>query len=238
MKLNQKGFNDVVVMTIIAGIIGALFITGVFVWQEIERGNALYVIKGKISKIIEVREEPKERNIVVEDACDSLTQEECYESNECKGIFGSSFCNDHLCTMDWAYLGCMAMREGEYEQAIADMEICESTNGDWNNPDDKYLGSCNCGWVGDGEDRVMYYFFEEEGCITLADACTLVGGEFYNPGELLCENVDGYLAGCSKADNEDDFPLYNRLDACMCANNMIMTTGGGSGAFCGYNYKN
>lgn len=36
MKLfkNQKGFNDVITMTIIGGIVGALFIGGVFVWQE------------------------------------------------------------------------------------------------------------------------------------------------------------------------------------------------------------
>lgn len=36
MKLfkNQAGFNDVVTITIIGGIIGAIFIVGVFVWQE------------------------------------------------------------------------------------------------------------------------------------------------------------------------------------------------------------
>jgi hypothetical protein len=33
---NQKGFNDLVTMTIIASILGALFITGIFVWKEIE----------------------------------------------------------------------------------------------------------------------------------------------------------------------------------------------------------
>ncbi|MCD4760606.1 DKNYY domain-containing protein [bacterium] len=43
MKLfkNQAGFNDVIVMTIIGGIVGAIFITGVFVWQEIEQANYL-----------------------------------------------------------------------------------------------------------------------------------------------------------------------------------------------------
>lgn len=44
MKLNQKGINDVVVMTIIGGIIGAIFIAGVFVWREIEN-NPQPIIK-------------------------------------------------------------------------------------------------------------------------------------------------------------------------------------------------
>jgi len=35
MKLNQKGFNDTIVVAILGGILGALFITSVFVWQEI-----------------------------------------------------------------------------------------------------------------------------------------------------------------------------------------------------------
>lgn len=38
MKLfkNQAGFNDTVLVAIVGGIVGALFITGVFVWQEIK----------------------------------------------------------------------------------------------------------------------------------------------------------------------------------------------------------
>lgn len=39
MKLfkNQRGTSDIVVVSIILGMIGALFITGVFVWQQIEK---------------------------------------------------------------------------------------------------------------------------------------------------------------------------------------------------------
>lgn len=38
MKLfkNQAGFNDTILVAIVGGIVGALFITGVFVWQEIK----------------------------------------------------------------------------------------------------------------------------------------------------------------------------------------------------------
>ncbi|MFA6466996.1 MAG: hypothetical protein WCV71_03995 [Patescibacteria group bacterium] len=43
MKLfkNQKGFNDTIVVAILGGIIGAIFITGVFVWQEIDKQKEL-----------------------------------------------------------------------------------------------------------------------------------------------------------------------------------------------------
>jgi len=45
MKLfkNQAGTSDVVLVSIILGIIGALFITGVFVWQKIDNDNKIYV---------------------------------------------------------------------------------------------------------------------------------------------------------------------------------------------------
>lgn len=36
MKFNQKGYTEIVTVSIILGIIGALFITGVFVWQKID----------------------------------------------------------------------------------------------------------------------------------------------------------------------------------------------------------
>jgi hypothetical protein len=48
MKLfkNQAGFNDTVVVAIVGGIIGALFITGVFVWQEV---NSQRELKGVLN---------------------------------------------------------------------------------------------------------------------------------------------------------------------------------------------
>ncbi len=59
MKLfkNQKGFNDVVVMTIIGGIIGSLFIAGVFVYAEIEQARLLNGIFAKVSKVVKVDKE-------------------------------------------------------------------------------------------------------------------------------------------------------------------------------------
>ncbi|PLX24601.1 hypothetical protein C0580_04870 [Candidatus Parcubacteria bacterium] len=62
MKLfkNQKGFNDTIIMTIVGGIIGALFITGVFVWQEIngqkEEARILSAISGMVDHLAESKE--------------------------------------------------------------------------------------------------------------------------------------------------------------------------------------
>ncbi|PLX24504.1 hypothetical protein C0580_04990 [Candidatus Parcubacteria bacterium] len=43
MKLfkNQFGFNDTILVVIVGGIIGALFITGVFIWKEVEIYNSI-----------------------------------------------------------------------------------------------------------------------------------------------------------------------------------------------------
>ena len=38
---NQKGFNDTITVAIIGGIVGAIFIGGVFVWQEVESFNQI-----------------------------------------------------------------------------------------------------------------------------------------------------------------------------------------------------
>ena len=60
MKLNQKGFNDVIVMAIISGIVGALFITGTFVWTEFnnqkEEARLLNVIKEPTEKAINMQD--------------------------------------------------------------------------------------------------------------------------------------------------------------------------------------
>jgi len=72
MKLfkNQAGFNDVVTMTIIGGILGSLFITGVFVWQEINKqkeiNNLITQINERASKKINIED--------VETNCDGVWQ--------------------------------------------------------------------------------------------------------------------------------------------------------------------
>lgn len=54
MKLfkNQKGFNDTVVVAILGGIIGSIFIMTVFVWQEIEKANDMSYFYNKVSAIV------------------------------------------------------------------------------------------------------------------------------------------------------------------------------------------
>lgn len=64
MKLfkNQKGFNDTVVVAILGGIIGSIFIMSVFVWQEIEKTNDMSYFYNKASAII------KNNNKVLEES--------------------------------------------------------------------------------------------------------------------------------------------------------------------------
>ncbi|MBU1202761.1 hypothetical protein KKH39_01830 [Patescibacteria group bacterium] len=109
MKLfkNQKGFNDVVTITILGGIIGALFILGVFVWKEIDKQNTLNDLYNKLSGVVKVEEEKVE----VEEEWLTYTSEELgfsfdypsklgvfnlniykdLELNEGSGATGSSF---------------------------------------------------------------------------------------------------------------------------------------------------
>ena len=54
---NQKGFSDVITITILAGVIGSVFIGGVFVWIEIDKFNAVNSLYSKLSKVINVEKE-------------------------------------------------------------------------------------------------------------------------------------------------------------------------------------
>ena len=61
MKLNQKGFNDVIAVTIVGGILGSLFILGTFVLQEVAKQRDIRHLSKAINnfsqEIIEVSEE-------------------------------------------------------------------------------------------------------------------------------------------------------------------------------------
>lgn len=56
MFKNIQGFSDVIVMTIIGGILGSLFILGVFVWKEVEIANTTNNIRQLVSKVSDVEE--------------------------------------------------------------------------------------------------------------------------------------------------------------------------------------
>ncbi|MBT6691046.1 hypothetical protein HOB10_01780 [Candidatus Parcubacteria bacterium] len=63
LRSRQEGFNDVVVMTIIGGIVGALFITGVFVWKEIDKQNTLNDLYSNLSRDVKFEHKPIIGNI-------------------------------------------------------------------------------------------------------------------------------------------------------------------------------
>ncbi len=56
---NQQGFNDLLTMTIIASILGALFITGIFVWKEVEVSKQNVFVIQQDQEIDEVDDESK-----------------------------------------------------------------------------------------------------------------------------------------------------------------------------------
>ncbi|MFA6466998.1 MAG: hypothetical protein WCV71_04005 [Patescibacteria group bacterium] len=62
MFKNQKGFNDTVVVAILGGIIGSIFIMSVFVWQEVKKTNDMSYFYNKASAII------KNNNKVLEES--------------------------------------------------------------------------------------------------------------------------------------------------------------------------
>jgi Ca-activated chloride channel homolog len=61
MKLfkNQAGFNDVITIAIIGGILGSLCILGIFVWKEIETSNTTKPVNKFISKLFDIDKEGK-----------------------------------------------------------------------------------------------------------------------------------------------------------------------------------
>jgi len=57
MKLfkNQNGFNDAIIIAIIGGIIGVIFITGVFVWKEVEMSQTINKVAQFVNKSVSVK---------------------------------------------------------------------------------------------------------------------------------------------------------------------------------------
>lgn len=234
MKNNQKGFYDILIVAIIGGFIGSLFILAVFLWHEIEmqkQYNRIYTYFGEATGIdISANSFDKIKKIVEGDPCKDFDQQTCYETERCVGIFGSSYSNDDLDSKDWVYHGCRSITDKLYDQAIEDKVLCEDTKGIWNNDNDKILGFCNC--TSDQKNGVknFRYFLPEQGCQDIEFICDFEGGVLYDVGELECSDLEiiednaYWEAGC---DNEK----INSVSTCICPDGMIMKKSG-LGAFC------
>ncbi|MBT4516561.1 MAG: hypothetical protein HOC78_01565 [Candidatus Komeilibacteria bacterium] len=70
---NQKGFSDVITVAILAGVIGAIFIGGVFVWKEVDKTNSINNLYSKLSRIVKVEKE--ENYPVLETEEDSVSED-------------------------------------------------------------------------------------------------------------------------------------------------------------------
>ena len=90
----------------------------------------------------EVSEEAK-RLLELNEMCNNLSEEECYENELCIGIFGPSSCGDGYCTADIRYKGCKVsgLTEEEYQELVIE---CEANNGELKKryPEGYYVCEC------------------------------------------------------------------------------------------------
>ena len=63
MKLfkNQNGYSDVITVAFIAGIIGAIFITGTFIWQEVDKVKLINSFYDRLFNVSVVNQENSEK---------------------------------------------------------------------------------------------------------------------------------------------------------------------------------
>lgn len=126
MLKNKNGFSDVIVTTIIGGLLGSLFITGVFVWKEIEIFNTTNNTKRIVNQIIEIKQEEKNDAIVIDKNETSnsdykLMNGKCYKEN-C--LFINNYTKDYVRTVGIATI------EGYYtkylDKAFGEEKYCDS----------------------------------------------------------------------------------------------------------------
>ncbi len=102
MKLNQKGYTEIVTVSLIIGIIGSIFIAGVFIWQEISKTE---LFKNQILKI--------EKNI---------SSEECTKlGGETINTLNQKYCDspeNFLGTIDGMRCPCICCKQIKTEEKI------------------------------------------------------------------------------------------------------------------------
>lgn len=142
MKLlkNQKGFNDTIVVIILAGILGSLFITGVFIWQEIKRyKEPVVIVVEKIIKVDNSGNETEERQELSKDVLTGQNYLDCE-------ISGGDWIKGDICGVSYTC-------EAKYNQ---------SKNPVWGScplsSEDTWVNYCECGqgFCWDGESCINY----------------------------------------------------------------------------------
>lgn len=145
------------------------------------------------------------RQLIKNDLCLDLNKEECLNNDDCRSVYGSSFCSGGVCTTDQVFKRCEEIPANVLERAEQDKVLCQKTGGEWKSSKRTKLGGCEC---------QQSYFRENEGCMSMVDDCEKLGGTIYEPGTLRCNDhlrkID--RSTCPKKTK------FNIFKECLCPN--------------------
>jgi hypothetical protein len=144
-----------------------------------------------------------QQEYVEDELCSPLGEEDCFNNDNCYGIYGSSFCSGNNCTTDGQFTVCQRIPEEIIEQTKRDKALCQDTGGEWRNNRLNMRGTCYC---------EQSYFRETEGCMSMEDDCEKFGGTIFEPGTLECDEhlraTDPFT--CPESNK------YNTFKECVC----------------------
>lgn len=135
--------------------------------------------------------------------CSTLKEKECQSNDKCQVIYGPSSCSGNICTSDMSFGGCQEIPSYVLEKVERDKKLCNKTGGKWDSKKYAKPGRCDC-----------YPFIDNEGCTTEEEDCSRLGGTFYKPGTLKCD--DHLRATDSYACGRND--IYATVQRCICPN--------------------
>lgn len=116
-------------------------------------------------------------------ACDNLNQEECFNNEECRGIYGPSSCSGGVCTADVAFKRCVKIPEEEIRQSKNDMALCEDTKGFWKKSPFSEPGRCQCNGK-EYKEVGRVGFVKDRGCVEAKTLCIEQQGTWELPKKV------------------------------------------------------
>ena len=121
--------------------------------------------------------------------CVGLSEVECFENSNCRGLYGSGSCSDGICTTDEVFKSCSGIPEDILEDVQKNIKLCESTNGVWSIDKFNDPGICRCVQYNDVKSKEPELFFDygnfaflvSRGCVSSNEMCEEIGGEWEKP---------------------------------------------------------
>lgn len=121
--------------------------------------------------------------------CEELSENECFDSEKCRGVYGPSSCRGNTCTTDHKFQACIEIPEERIQQGKIDKVLCENTQGNWHRDFSLEPGICNCPQYNqtDTLNPNLYHefgktkFVKEKGCVSEKNVCEENGGTWKMP---------------------------------------------------------